>query len=493
MAGAGREDQQGHAFLSYVREDAATVDRLQQILEASGVPVWRDTSNLWPGEDWKLKIKQAIAEGSFAFIACFSPTSAAKERSYQREELLLAVEQMRLRSPDRSWLIPVRLGDCNIPEYDLGAGRTLRNLQRVDLFGDAWDVGVVRLTQAVHRIVDEARDVTASVTGADVVPILKQVKAILREPSRQIELEDLVLGLACEARAKLLYTVQFPIESSHLADKIEGIRYLATQCMKYWESVQPLCEALTAGCTWGTADQENIWSRAVEGIANTAPAQLSGQSVLLDLRRFPTLPVLYSGGVSAVYRNNYGALRALTIDAQTRTAYGEKVPLIGAAHLSAPFAHNEITSQVLVRHVESGSVDDDMIQGLIDQRVGRRYTPVADLLFSLLRDLLRPLIVDDEDYQRAFVRLETLLDLIAIDAQLQAEPGVYIPGPSFGSYTWRYRHGPPAEQILQVEYEKSGANWAPLAAGLFGSSGPRVEAAFDRYLSQAKEIRQRRW
>src|SRR5665647_261897 len=125
----------GHAFISYVHEDATRVDRVERVLKAAGIPVWRDTAELWPGEDWRLKIRNAITNDSLVFIACFSEASEARDVSYQNEELVLAFEQFRLRSPHRAWLIPVRFSDCRVPDYDLGAGRTLNSLHRVDLFG----------------------------------------------------------------------------------------------------------------------------------------------------------------------------------------------------------------------------------------------------------------------------------------------------------------------------------------------------------------------
>jgi hypothetical protein len=83
----------GHAFISYVREDSQEVDKLQRVLEAAGVSVWRDTADLWPGEDWRSKIRQAIVQNALVFIACFSTRGIAREKSYQYEELLLAVDQ----------------------------------------------------------------------------------------------------------------------------------------------------------------------------------------------------------------------------------------------------------------------------------------------------------------------------------------------------------------------------------------------------------------
>lgn len=143
-------------FISYVREDAAEVDRLQQLLEAADIRVWRDTGSLRPGEDWRIKIRQAIADESLVFIACFSDRSESREKAYQREELLLAIEQVRQRQVGETWLIPVRFSDCTLPQYDLGANRTLASFTWVDLFGDRWDEGIVRLAMTVRQVLSVA-------------------------------------------------------------------------------------------------------------------------------------------------------------------------------------------------------------------------------------------------------------------------------------------------------------------------------------------------
>jgi WD40 repeat protein len=142
----------GHAFISYVREDSDEVDELQHMLEAAGVPVWRDTASLWPGEDWHSKIRDAITRDALVFIACFSNHGAARRKSYMNEELLLAVDQLRLRQPDDPWLIPVRFDDCPIPDFELGPIRTLASIHRADLFGSDHDRAAARLIAAVQRL-----------------------------------------------------------------------------------------------------------------------------------------------------------------------------------------------------------------------------------------------------------------------------------------------------------------------------------------------------
>jgi len=72
----------GHAFISYVREDSRRADQLQRILEAAGIPVWRDTADLWPGQDWRANIRRAITNDALVFLACFSQLSLSRSRSY---------------------------------------------------------------------------------------------------------------------------------------------------------------------------------------------------------------------------------------------------------------------------------------------------------------------------------------------------------------------------------------------------------------------------
>jgi glycogen debranching enzyme len=160
----------GHVFISYVREDSDRVDQLQRTLQAAGIPVWRDTADLWPGEDWRAKIRRAITDNALVFLACYSDASLARSKSYQNEELTLAVEQLRLRRPDDPWLIPVRFDECEIPDRDIGGGRTLSSIQRADLFGDRSGDGAARLVGAILRIL-QGNSVTAAAPAAQPGPI----------------------------------------------------------------------------------------------------------------------------------------------------------------------------------------------------------------------------------------------------------------------------------------------------------------------------------
>lgn len=135
-------------FVSYVREDAASVDRLVRGLEANGVKIWIDRKNLLPGYRWADAVRRGISEGEF-FLACFSENYAARAKTYMNEELTIAIEELRQRPTDTAWFLPVKLSDCQIPERSIGGGETLGALQWVELFED-WDEGVRRILSVIR-------------------------------------------------------------------------------------------------------------------------------------------------------------------------------------------------------------------------------------------------------------------------------------------------------------------------------------------------------
>jgi hypothetical protein len=153
---AGQElataDPASHVFLSAAAADADPAERLQRDLEVAGIRVWRDATDLQPGDDQPAAVRRAITQGALVFLACFSSRSTALVKSPVHVQLLLAIDQQRMRRPDLPWLIPVRFDDCPLPDIDLGGGRTLPALTTADLFGPHRDTQAERLLAAVQRI-----------------------------------------------------------------------------------------------------------------------------------------------------------------------------------------------------------------------------------------------------------------------------------------------------------------------------------------------------
>ncbi|MEN2742734.1 toll/interleukin-1 receptor domain-containing protein [Microbacterium sp. X-17] len=491
---------QRHAFLSYVHEDKTNVDLLQQHLEAGGVQVWRDTQDLWPGEDWQAKIRAAIKSDSLAFIACFSSATATREKSYQNEELRLAVEEYRLRPPGRSWLFTVRFDECEIPAFPLGPGQTLdTTIQRVDLFGDGATRQTIRLLQSVQSVMNPAGVETVSTEavrsakkaeGAD-RERSDLMKTLLRDPDADIRLDDLMQGVGQEARDQFSDPNAFP---TTLQD--ETWSALATVWVEhihqYEKGLQPCLELVRLAGGYGLARHNGAWRRFM-GLFASLVGQQTSTTALANLRGYPALVVMYVATLASISRDNFTPLNGFLVEPTTRDPYrpGDRIPLLVEVDTTSVAQQMNPIATALAMSDEGRDIDGSLIEGLVQQTVSSRYTPMSDHLHHLLRDLFADDFVDDDDYAETFDRAEVILDALAFDA---AAADNRYPRGSLGRYTWRQKTRPVAvEKQLLDELLHAGKGWSPLIAGLFGGSTERATAALEKVAEHASRQRQSQW
>lgn len=144
-----KKEYMKHVFISYLRKNQDLVDKLVDSLIKAGLEVWLDKNDIKPGMRWQDAIRDAISDGAF-FIACFSPEYWSTQRSYMNEELIIAIEEIRLRPAHVSWFIPVLLAPMKIPDRNIGAGETLRSFQWVELYQD-WDKGILSIIDVIKN------------------------------------------------------------------------------------------------------------------------------------------------------------------------------------------------------------------------------------------------------------------------------------------------------------------------------------------------------
>ena len=137
-----------HVFISYVRENKEVVDRLYQELKSRGIQVWLDRDKIDPGVRWQRAIRQAIRSGVF-FIACFSKEFHERNKTYMNEELTLAIEELRQLPIDKVWFVPIKLNECEIPNWDIGRGETLQDFQYISLYED-WEVSIQNILNVIQ-------------------------------------------------------------------------------------------------------------------------------------------------------------------------------------------------------------------------------------------------------------------------------------------------------------------------------------------------------
>lgn len=106
--GATVEMAPGSVFLSYARGDLASVKRIHDALEAAGVDVWFDQSQLEGGDDFDVMIKRHIRSCSY-FVPVISATTQARHEGYFRLEWDLAVERSRLIAESVPFILPIAI------------------------------------------------------------------------------------------------------------------------------------------------------------------------------------------------------------------------------------------------------------------------------------------------------------------------------------------------------------------------------------------------
>ncbi len=128
-------------FLSYASQDRPLVRELSRRLVSEGwIETWFDEKSLLPGQDWRLKIEEAVEESDIVII-CLSNNSVTKE-GYVQKELRYAREIALEKLEEAIFLIPLRLDECEVP-------RGLRFYQWVDYFGEKKDESYGALAESL--------------------------------------------------------------------------------------------------------------------------------------------------------------------------------------------------------------------------------------------------------------------------------------------------------------------------------------------------------
>jgi hypothetical protein len=160
------------AFLSYARDDLATVVRIYEGLVARGIAVWFDQEHLGPGK-WRPQITRAIAKSRF-FIICLSEAALRKTGDapgFIDTELDQAYNIALAQSNADFTIIPIRLEDCNRGDH------RLTMYQQFDLFSD-WGGALDRLAVMLG-----GRSLSAVVAAAPTAP--SNVRSIAFTARRQ--------------------------------------------------------------------------------------------------------------------------------------------------------------------------------------------------------------------------------------------------------------------------------------------------------------------
>lgn len=439
------------------------------------------------------------------FLACFSENSRAKPKSHMNEELTLAVEEYRKVPPGRTWLIPVRFDECDVPEWDLGAGRVLGDLNYVDLFGSAVAPQAASLVTTIHGVMGEKQlgaaqtlEAVERVVAADRMDVVKRLtKEMLLDPQRRIQLDDLV-GQEVQRVLRAIsdsVRVEGPLEGSG-ADQVVQI---ADSAEELWTLVAPFCASLQVAARWASPDVLAPWAMAIKSFVESANKSAAGVSALLEQRHLPGMVTAMTAGLACVANGKWENLRILLMEQTVKDRYQPgRLPLLETSDPYAPFGAAEWVPHALAHSAVDGLNLREALKDFTEKRKGKYHTPVAEWLHHLLRPLFIDQLPQQDAYDAEFDRAEVMLGLLSTDAVLArlsvATDRKFGRSRWFGRSMWRSKHGygNPIDDFSQ-ELATQGETWAPLRASLFGGSQHRAQVAIDKYRSDFHEWSRSIW
>lgn len=499
-------DSEGkHVFVSHVHEDEAHVDSLCKVLEGAQIPYWRDRKDLGPGDAWRAKIRQAIRDGSMVFLACFSDNSRAKQESYMNEELTEAIDQYRKMPPGRTWLIPVRFDPGNVPEWDLGAGRALSDLNYSDLFGDGHLANAARLVTTIHRLTGEKQPDAATAlaaveqaTAADRVDLLRRLtKEMLPDPLREIELHDLVSHEVRRITDALSDNDRVAVFSG---SSEEQLLKFVREAEDLWRISQPFVASLLVATRWGRPEALDPWADGLRSIVKAATRQVGGSSAMIELRHVPGVVAIMTVAVACVTWAKWDNLRVLLMDRTIRDRYNEGTEFIfEATRPYAPFDQGQLISMTLAHSARTGKDAEELIGEVLSKKISQLYVPASEWIYEVLKPMFLEQLSDDEMYDDEFDRAEIFLSLLAQDAaNVRADnpqvERVWVRSQWVGRTSWRAAHnrGNPLGEFAS-DIEGQGDRWKPLQAGLFGGQLHRAGEAVEKFMPDFNRMSQNRF
>jgi len=273
---------------------------------------------------------------------------------------------------------------------------------------------------------------------------IASLKKFIVEDRFRIEMRDLVTG---EVERQVIALSTLPVNMQ--PDPCEA--FLA-RIKRYEDSMEMLVALVAHGCYWGTSGQASLWIEAILRLVDISPPA-SGNTLLLNLRRYPACMLLYGGGIAAIAAKKHETLRILLKDSRTTI----DKPVDGKDDL------------LIRKLVLSTALDGDALNQCSGGQ--RLKTPSSDRIHTYLRDVLRPFLPNDAVYDQAFDRFEYLFSLVYLDAQDRDGSVLWAP---WGRFGWRNRFigasGGHVSDVLMEESRREKDAWGPIKAGLFEST-----------------------
>ena len=280
--------------------------------------------------------------------------------------------------------------------------------------------------------------------------VIEKVKEYISDNRFRIKLEDTV-NQEIRKLLAVLNEENFPVN-------IDVSPEILTERLKKYEAAINNLQGIIISLThWGKQSHNSIISKIVARISEQIQSN-SGRTVWLALQWYPSLILLYSGGISSIAAENYDNLATLF---NTR---------IGSSYYDAD---EEIILPIgkAISDIEGTNIFKTLPEH------EKYYVPRSEYIFKLLQPNFDDLLFLGKSYERFFDNFEIFLALVHAD--YREKKGLRIWGP-VGRFGWKNRRYNTLQEFFNDANSKK-TEWRPIKAGLFDGSFERFTQIFIEY------------
>ena len=275
------------------------------------------------------------------------------------------------------------------------------------------------------------------------------LKRYLAEPRYRIRLADLVsetVERVIESTSGEAFDMNNPDPNTETA---------TARVRSYEAACSTLLAMAAVGGRWAEEDHIDVWQQALERLA-TVPL-VGGKPLWLGLRLYPATLLLYTLGLGAVSSERFRFLRRILATAVTQQNSEPQ----SAVKLLPPFCMfggNGRTTQIL-------------------EGMERRYAPLNDWIYGVLRQHLRSIVPNDQRYELVFDKLEILMALSFAYYEKRLEGGWYwAPAGAFG---YRQQNRQRILEEMEESVSTLGDKSLFVESHIFGDTAETCQQGFD--------------
>ena len=278
------------------------------------------------------------------------------------------------------------------------------------------------------------------------------LKRYLVDERHRIRLYDLVSEEAeklCSELTETNFPTNVPVTDEEFIRRVH----------RYEELTEELVSIIITGCFWGEKNQELIWAKLLERVANAAGAR-NGFHQWVSLLSYPALLLFYAGGMAAIANEKYATLEALLV----------KPRLIGP----------DGDCRLMDRLSAAAVIEDERLSHILIGG-GAPHAPLSAYLCAFLRERFREFVLSDNVYDEIFDYFEYLFALVWID---ENPIGAILGCVPLGRFARRDlsvpQRGASIVGRIGAEVSQQGKDWPVFRAGFFGGSMERFLSARNR-------------